>query len=119
MTENVPRLENYEQVCVWPAATLGEDLTSEDFVIFMGSEFKTRVQYLEEIHTNPDRNEFGGDISGTGERIDMVFAVHNEDLGKFAIPRLQAGIRWIEDALDPHNSTAHLYPERFNDYKTW
>ena len=114
----IERKENFKQVCIWPACEVGDDEIKK-FEEFMEENFKVRVQYLEEVRTNPDLDQNGNAVEGTGNRNDLFFAVHNDDVGKFAVPRLQYGIRWIEDALDPSNSTSYLYPERVNEYKCW
>jgi hypothetical protein len=54
----------------------------------MEKEFGTRIQFLEEIETSPDR-QGAKIVEGTGGRHDLFFAVHDKDLGNFAIPRLQ------------------------------
>lgn len=110
---NVKRLEQFSQVCIWPATIVGEDKI-EEFEKFMLDNFGTRVQYLEEIETFPDKG-----VKESGGRNDVFFAVHNDDIGKFAVPRLSAGIRWIEDVLDKGNYRNRIYPERVFKYKTW
>lgn len=122
MSENVERKENYNQVCIWPACIVTEtqDLTEiKKFEEFMLENFKTRVQYLEEIKTFPDIDSSGNPVPDTGNRNDLLFAVHDQDIPKFAIPRLSVGIRWIEDALASCNNSQHLYPERVWKYKGW
>lgn len=111
--QNVERKEGYKQVCVWPGTIVGEDKIS-DFEKFMMDDFQTRVQYLEEIETYPD---ISGDLK-TGGRNDLFFAVHSNDIGKFAVPRLSVGIRWIEDVLSEVNYRNEIYPERVFKYKT-
>lgn len=112
---NVQLNDGFKQVCVWPGTIVGADNVA-DFEQFMLNEVGVRVQYLEEIHTAPDMVN-GYPVEGTGGRCDVLFAVHNADVMKFAIPRLQYGMRWLEDALDGH--CAQLYPERVADYKCW
>ena len=114
---NIERKENYNQVCVWPGTIVGQEKI-EEFQDFMLKEFNTRVQYLEEIKTFPDQRN-GKNVEGTGERNDVFFAVHQEDIGKFSVPRLMVGIRWIEDVLANGNYKNKIYPERVFDYKTW
>jgi len=112
----VNRKEKYNQVCVWPATVVGEDQV-EDFEQFMYDEFEVRVQYLEEIETFQDIDEYGNTIEYTEGRNDLFFAVHSEDLGKFAIQKLRMGIRWIEDVLDPGNYISPIYPDYVYDYQ--
>jgi hypothetical protein len=114
----VKRKENFTQVCIWPGCIVGEN-EIEKFEKLMLEQFDIRIQYLEEIKTKPDKDSNGDIVEGTGNRNDLFFAVHDDDVGKFAIPRLQYGIRWIEDALEPENYSQHLYPERVSEYKCW
>jgi hypothetical protein len=115
---NVARNEGFEQVCIWPGIIL-EPGQRTAFSELMLDLFDVRVQFLEEVETLPDRFPNGLYDTETGGRNDIVFAVHNDDVGKFAVPRLKAGIRWVEDALGSWNHSSHLYPERFSEYKTW
>jgi len=108
--KNVPRPDGFHQVCVWPGTIVGEDV--EGLVQFMLTEFDTRIVYLEEIKTLP------GD-GGPGGRNDLFFAVHHNDIPKFAVPRLGLGIRWIEDAIAPVNGGCALYPRRVQAYRGW
>jgi len=115
--ENIKIEERFSQVCVWPSTIVGKEKI-KDFEEFMMKEFKTRVQYLEEIKTFPDKVNGKSDPE-TGGRNDVFFAVHDEDVGKFAIPRLAVGIRWIEDVLSKVNYNQKIYPKRVFDYMTW
>ncbi len=115
--KNIERKKQYSQVCVWPGTLIESDKIQE-FEEFMLKEFNTRIQYLETIVTYPDKK--GGEvIEGTGGRHDVFFAVHDEDIANFSVPRLIAGIRWIEDVLSKHNYKCKIYPERVRQYKTW
>jgi hypothetical protein len=96
----------------------GDDWTEQKFVDLMQEKFGVRIQFLEEILTKPDTVR-GVKVEGTGGRSDLFFAVHSEDVGKFAVPRLMAGIRWIEDVLARGNGGARLYPTRVKEYKCW
>lgn len=119
---NVELKENFSQVCVWPGCGVlkcEEPHTIEEFEKLMMERMKTRVQYLEEIETKPDTDSTGSPVPGTGGRIDLFFAVHNEDIGHFAIPRMTVGIRWIEDVLSSCNYHSRIYPERVFDYCSW
>lgn len=117
--QNVSLNDGFKQVCVWPGVSIkGDDWTEQKFVELMQEKFGVRVQFLEEILTKPDTVR-GVKVEGTGGRSDLFFAVHNDDVGKFAVPRLMAGIRWIEDALARGNGGARLYPTRVKEYKCW
>jgi len=115
---NVARKEGYSQVCVWPGTIVGkgEEKKMEEF---FKDELNVRVQFLEVIETGPDQDEAGNPVEDTGGRQDVFLAVHEEDVQSFAIPRLQFGIRWIEDVLANGNYRDKIYPARVFDYKTW
>lgn len=114
MAKNVNLEANYKQVCVWPG-TVTEGRIPE-FIKFMNDTFGIRIQYLEEIETNPDV-ENGVIVEETGGRNDIIFAVHNDDIVKFAVPRLAYGIRWIDDMY--LNNNGYLYPTRVKNYCSW
>lgn len=120
---NVKCKEGFTQVCVWQNTLVrsikGSNKEPAEFENWMKEQFGVRVQYLEEIETKPDIDSTGNIINGTGGRIDTFFAIHQDDIMKFAILRLQVGIRWIEDVLAPVNYTSPIYPERVFKYQTW
>jgi hypothetical protein len=120
LTENVKLKEDYTQVCVWPHTILGDN-KPEDFEKFIFDEFKVRCQFLEVIETESDLDSNGNPAPGTGGRSDLFFAIHKEDVGKFAVPRLtlQNPIRWIEDVLSGGNYISPIYPNRVFEYKSW
>ena len=113
----ITRKKNHNQVCVWPGTILPDDQIKVFVEYFAKQGY--RIQYLETIMTSPDRGDTGHDIEGTGGRSDILFAVHDEDVWKFAIPRLQMGIRWIEDVLDNEEENRSIYPNRVKEYRTW
>jgi hypothetical protein len=117
LVENVERKKGFEQVCVWPGTLIKEN-EIKDFEEWILNEFKTRAQYLETIETEPDIKN-GKITEGTGGRHDVFFAIHKEDVGKFSIPRLSVGIRWVEDVLAKGNYKNKIYPKRVFKYKTW
>lgn len=106
------RKPHFRQVCVWPGVTLGpvganHRLRPKQFVKFMSREFnRVRVQYLGEVQVN-------------GDRSDLVFAVHDEDVAAFAVPRLTVGIRWVEDVLASCNRPAAAHKRELRHLKTW
>jgi hypothetical protein len=115
--QNVKLNEGFTQVCVWPGVmVVNGGVDPERFVALMQERLGVRVQYLEEILTKPDRFEDGSAVPGTGSRNDLFFALHNDDVMKFAIPRLEYGIRWLEDAIARINGGNTLYPPRVKKY---
>ena len=112
--ENVVKKENFNQVCVWSNTIVSEGDISQ-FEKWLQFGFGIRGQFLEDYRTLPDRED-GLIVEGTGGRPDILFAIHDEDVSKFALPRLKYGIRWIEDALD---NDPEIYEERISKYRTW
>jgi len=118
-TKNVKLRKGFSQVCCWPGILLVNSMTFKTkkeavrlFENAMKKTMGTRVQYLEEIITNPGQG-------GEGGRNDLFFAVHHVDVSRFAVPRLAMGIRWIEDAIAEVNGGCDLYPERVKHYCSW
>ncbi len=101
--ENVKLEEGFNQVCVWHATCVGKDRIDE-FVKHMKEKMNVNVQYLEEVENTDGRN-------------DLLFAIHDDDINKFAIPRLNMGIRWIEDCLA--NGNRKVWPSRLTEYACW
>ena len=106
-------MSKFNQLCVWEATIVGDDLI-KDFTKFFKEEMGVRVKFSEEVKTLPTPN-----VPDTGGRNDVFFYVHDDDIMKFAVPRLQMGIRWWEDVLG--NGNGELYPENVlaNYPKTW
>jgi len=115
--ENVQKRESYNQVCIIHGLILKDD-EEKDFEEEIKKVFDTRIQFLETIKTSPNLDN-GELVEGTGGRHDVFFAVYNDDVGKFAVPRLANGIRWIEDVLAECNYRSPIYPKRVFDYCTW
>jgi hypothetical protein len=119
---NVERKAGYEQVCIWPGCAVqgaSHPMTPAEFEGAMLLNLNVRVQYLEEIRTAADQDEHGRTLEGTGGRTDLFFAIHHEDIGRFALARLPYHIRWVEDAMSPSNHSYYLYPSRVYKYCTW
>lgn len=106
----------FSQVCVWPAVIVGADKI-DDFTQFFLEQFGTRVQYIREVETGPDLNEFGSAVEDTGGRNDVLFGVHEDDIPKFAVPRLTIGIQWLDDVYG--NGQGHLYPADVRELLSW
>jgi hypothetical protein len=113
-------MENqYTQLCVWPGTIVGQE-NVENLESFFKDEFGVRVKYLTEVLTQPDLDSNGKPVPDTGGRNDAFFHIHNEDVGNFAMKRLQMGIRWWEDVVK-YNDNSHLYTQEFLDANptTW
>ena len=106
----------FNQLCVWPGTVVGDSKkVQKDFIKFFKDEMGVTVKYETEVKTLPD--EPGCTL--TGGRNDLFFYIADDDIGKFAVPRLQMGIRWWEDVLG--NGGGNLYTEEFLEKypKTW
>jgi hypothetical protein len=109
----------FTQLCVWPGTIIGQENVDE-FETFFKDEFNVRVKYLTEVKTLPDLDKNGNAEPDTGGRNDAFFYIHNDDIGRFAVQRLQMGIRWWEDVIK-YNDNSHLYTQDFIDthQPTW
>ena len=102
----------FTQLCVWPGVLLG-DSSVEEFESFFKSELGVRIKYHTEVQTLPDLDEMGNPVPDTGDRNDVFFFVHSDDIAKFAMPRLEMGIRWWEDVIKYNDNSKHLYTPEF------
>ena len=109
--------KQFNQLCVMEGTVVGNSKkVQEDFVKFFKDELGVTVKYETEVKTLPDPGDLG---MKTGGRNDLFFYIADDDIMKFAIPRLNMGIRWYEDVLG--NGGSKLYPtEVLEKYeKTW
>lgn len=109
--------QNYTQVCVWQSCIVAKG-EEKQFEEFMKNKFQVRVNFLEVVFTAPDMKD-GHPVEETGGRSDVLFAIHSDDISKFAVKRFmfQDPIRWIEDVFG--NGHGNLYPARIKNYCTW
>jgi len=118
---------DYQQLCVWPGCVViganadVSNLTEEEeanikkLVDWGMDTFGVRFKYEDEIFTNPDLDSNGQPVKDTGDRNDLFFYIHNEDILKFAVKRLSYGIRWFEDVVSSVNNGSHLYPKAIGE----
>ena len=92
----------FTQVVVWPHTLLGEGNTEQDFQQFITDAFGARIKLIGEHRINNDRT-------------DLLFYVHSEDIPKFALARLNWGMRWLEDVMANDGS----YRPPLNIAPTW
>ena len=107
-------MNKYNQLCLWSGTDVGEDQVQsfEDHFKELGF----RVKYEIEVITKPDIKN-GEVVDDTGGRNDLLFYIHEDDIDKFAVPRLNMGIRWWEDVVS-YNDNSHLYTKKIlNKYK--
>ena len=109
--KQINNMRKYKQLCVWPGTVVGEDQVKDFEDHFKNQGW--RVKYMEEVKTKPDV-ENGKVMDDTGGRNDLLFYIHDDDIGKFAVPRLGMGIRWWEDVVN-YNDNSHLYTEKILD----
>ena len=91
----------FNQLCVWPGTIVGKDEIAA-LEAFFKDEMGVTIKYETEVKTLPDE-------TGPGGRNDLFFYIHDDDIGKFAVPRLSMGVRWWEDVLG--NGNGILYDE--------
>lgn len=91
---------NYTQLCVLPGVTL-KSSSPEEFESLIMENFDCRVKFHDEVITTQGNHE-------------IFFYVHTDDISKFAVPRLKAGIRWWEDVVK-YNDNGYLYTQEFRD----
>lgn len=106
----------FSQVVVWQGTIVGLAAAAE-FEKFILEELGTRAKYLKDVLTKPDLGEHGSPIPGTGSRCDALFAVHEDDVKKFALPRFKYGMRWLDDVFG--NGNGHLYPAWVAELLSW
>ena len=108
-------MENqFNQLCVMEGTLIPEG-GAKELETFFKNKMGVTVHFETEVKTLPD--EPGCTL--TGGRNDLFFYIADDDIGKFAVPRLQMGIRWWEDVLG--NGGGNLYTEEFLEKypKTW
>ena len=118
LSENVLLKEGFSQVLMMHGVDAPP--SAKEFEELVGKALNgAKIQYLEQVFTRPSYDEDGWKIEGTGGRSDLLFAVHNDDMGAgFSLLRLQFGMHWIEDVIR-YNDNAHLYPARLDGYCRW
>ena len=105
----------FNQLCVLEGCLMPEG-GAKELETFFKDELNVTVKFETEVKTLPDPGDLG---MKTGGRNDIFFYIADDDIMKFAVPRLQMGIRWWEDVLG--NGNGKLYPtEVLEKYeKTW
>ena len=104
----------FNQLCVLQGCLMPEG-GAKELESFFKDEMGVTVKFETEVKTLPDTPE----CTETGGRNDVFFYIADDDISKFAVPRLSMGIRWYEDVLS--NGGGKLYPtEVLEKYeKTW
>lgn len=110
----------FSQAVIWPGATCPASSES-DFVDFIAEQFNgARAQFIGCFLTKPDIGD-GCPVPGTGGRSDLVFAIHEDDMGKFAAQRFGYGMRWVDDVLanETDRGDVSIYVREIHDLKSW
>ena len=104
----------YNQLCVLQGTIMPEG-GAKELETFFKDEMGVKVKFETEVKTLP--NEPGCTL--TGGRNDIFFYIADDDISKFAVPRLSMGIRWWEDCL--LNGDGIFYTDEFLEKypKTW
>lgn len=106
-------IPTFTQLCVMQGTLMPEADSMEESINLLVSFFKeqlnTDVKFADVVETLPDMDEYENPIEGTGGRSDLFFYVSDSDIPRFALARLQYGIRWWEDVLG--NGHGNLYPQ--------
>ena len=111
--KNINGIE-FNQLCVMQGTLMPEG-GAKELVYFFKDEMGVTVNFETQVKTLPDTPE----CTETGGRNDLFFYIADNDISKFAVPRLQMGIRWWDDVLS--NGNGKLYPrEILEKYpRTW
>lgn len=98
---------------LWPGTPVREaDLYGPESIHdFFKKSFDIEVTPVGCVTTLPDVDGAGENIEGTGGRQDFFFFVKVSDVPKFAIKRLQFGMRWWSDVY--FNGGEDIYPPEF------
>ena len=104
----------YNQLCVLQGTIMPEG-GAKELETFFKDEFGVKVKFETEVKTLPDTPG----CTETGDRNDIFFYIADDDIGKFAVPRLSMGVRWWEDCL--LNGDGMFYTKEFLEKypKTW
>lgn len=110
----------FEQAVLWPGVT-GAAEDPEGLVAYLEEQFPTcRFKFIGQYLTLPNRID-GVDVPGSGGRSDVVFAIHQDDIGKFAVPRFEYGMRWVDDVIlnEKFKGEETIYCEEIHALMSW
>ena len=104
----------FNQLCVLQGCLMPEG-GAKELEKFFKDKMGVTVKFETEVKTLPDTPG----CTETGGRNDVFFYIADDDIMKFAVPRLSMGIRWWEDCL--LNGDEMFYTEEFLEKypKTW
>ena len=104
----------FNQLCVLQGCLMPKG-GAKELESFFKDEMGVTVKFETEVKTLPDTPG----CTETGGRNDVFFYIADDDIMKFAVPRLSMGIKWYEDVLG--NGGGKLYPKEILEKykKTW
>ena len=104
----------FNQLCVLQGTIMPEG-GAKELEAFFKDEMGVTVKFETEVKTLPDTPG----CTETGGRNDIFFYIADDDISKFAVPRLSMGVRWREDVLN--NGNGMFYTDEFLEKypKTW
>ena len=106
----------FKQLCVMHGVTCDN---AEDFEKHF-KDLGFTVKFAECTLTNPDTDHLGNAIPETGGRSDLLFYIAQDEINRFALPRLQWEIRWWEDVVSYNNHASWYTKEILDKYPvTW
>ena len=97
---------------LWPETTVMES-DREELLEFFLLKFEIEPVIVGTVVTLPNPEHREMEEPKSGGRRDFFFYVKSEDVPKFAIARLQYGMRWWEDVF--YNKGQGIYPIEFRE----
>ena len=106
--------KEFNQLCVLQGCLMPEG-GAKELETYFKNEMGVTVKFETEVKTLPDKPG----CTETGGRNDIFFYIADDDISKFAVPRLSMGVRWWEDVLN--NGNGMFYTDEFLEKypKTW
>ena len=82
-------MSKFNQLCVLQGTLLPEEGGAKELENFFKEKFGVTVKFETEVKTLPDTP----DCTETGGRNDIFFYIADDDIAKFAVPRLQKTLK--------------------------
>jgi len=115
---NIVRQPNFNKVAVLNAVIDKKGDESADIIAFFVDYCDNlRIQFLESIKTKQEKNRQNVVVASSGNRNDVFFAIHDDDLAKFASFAVLHKAVLIETVITTMKSKGQdLYPTRVEKY---
>lgn len=108
-------VKNAGVLVVWPGTVVTkDDIDGPEGIVQWIKDLSggdVSVTVVGTVKTLPSRDESGDPMTGTGGRSDFFFCIKGPGVLKFAVRRLQHGMRWWEDVY--FNKQEDIYPLDF------